>query len=161
MQQEIWKCITEFPEYEVSSLGRVRRDTRVLCPSLIPADYPRVTLCVGGTLNYRLVHRLVAEAFIPNPESKPQVNHRNAVKHDNRVENLEWCSASENQDHAYRLGLKVCGEADPRHKLTIEEVREIRQLRGCVSQRELARRYKISQTQIWAVQTGKNWRYSA
>lgn len=78
-----------------------------------------------------LVHRLVAEAFIPNPEGKPIVNHKDGNKLNNRVENLEWCTASENLSHAYKLGLAdIKGEKHPCCKLSEVQVRNIRMLRA-------------------------------
>jgi hypothetical protein len=76
---------------------------------LIPVDngrgYKKVNLCKNGSIKRIYVHRLIAETFLPNPENKPQVNHINGIKSDNRLENLEWVTPSENGKHAFKIGL--------------------------------------------------------
>lgn len=99
MQQEIWKDIPGIDGYyQVSSLGHVRNRDKILKPDLIKKGYERVTL---KGKKY-MVHRLVAMAFIPNPEGLPQVNHKNEIKTDNRADNLEWCDGKYNMNYGTR-----------------------------------------------------------
>jgi hypothetical protein len=105
--KEIWRKIEGFSNYEVSSEGRVRNvETGKVLRSMIAKDgYHRIGLYLKGKPKSHLIHRLVATTFIPNPESKKEVNHINGCKADNRVENLEWSTRSENAFHAYKTGL--------------------------------------------------------
>ena len=91
---EIWKDIKGYENYQVSNYGRVRnkKTNRILKQHIQRGGYYKVSLYLDGKQNYYLVHRLVAIAFIPNPNNYKYVNHKNEIKTDNRVENLEWCS---------------------------------------------------------------------
>lgn len=107
---EEWRVIAEAPRYSVSSEGRVRNDRtgRFLRAGINSDGYLSVVLARDGLAAIsRKVHRLVAEAFISNPDGKPEVNHRDefGTKTDNSVGNLEWNTKSENQRHAFANGL--------------------------------------------------------
>ena len=89
--------------------------------------YLNVSLSVApGKSRLRSIHRIVATAFIPNPRKLPQVNHKNGIKKDNRIRNLEWCTNRENMDHAVQLGLTKKNHRSPTQILTEEQVKEIR-----------------------------------
>lgn len=136
---EIWAWIND--DYKVSSYGRVARCRKNLLPKLLtpktlPNGYQQVQICKNGKRHQCLVHRLVAEAFIPNPESLPQINHKNKRANDNKVSNLEWCSAGYNNKHArlYYLPLvkikKIALEAINNPSMTnimnaLEQIEEI------------------------------------
>jgi len=117
MEEGTWKDIPGFEGlYAVSSIGRVRsydmkipvrggiqtRKGRVLKPMVNVDGYYIVMLCKNGTRRYWRIHRLVAMAFIPNPNNYPVINHKNEIKTDNRVENLEWCTVAYNQSYNNR-----------------------------------------------------------
>lgn len=115
---EVWKKHPDIPEIEVSTLGRVRALDRVVSSEertqfikghiLKQYDtayvYLQVSIKVDGKWTMKRVNRLVAQAFIPNPDNLPQVNHKNCDRRDNRVSNLEWCTASYNIQYREKFG---------------------------------------------------------
>jgi hypothetical protein len=103
---EIWKDVPGYAgQYQVSNTGKVRnaKRGRELKPHTQGSGYKQTMLSVNGKRSHPLVHRLVAAAFIPNPENKPQINHKNGNKSDNRADNLEWCTMSENLQHRHKV----------------------------------------------------------
>ena len=117
---DTWKFIPNTDNgYQVSTTGKIRRvflvtdesgavvDTTYgspMKPSLC-TGYPRVKLRLSGKVKHLFVHRAVAEAFIPNPDNKPQVNHKDGNKMNPCLDNLEWCTPKENMHHASITGL--------------------------------------------------------
>lgn len=105
-----WKPVVRFEsEYLVSSDGQIFsfHCNRMLKGKLSIQGYLRVCLCKNGFHKSMAVHRIVAEAFIPNPDNKPTVNHINEIKTDNRVENLEWATVAEQNVHGTRIARAV------------------------------------------------------
>lgn len=181
---ETWKDAPNWEGYySVSSLGRVKSKDRrcrawgchtrslkgrILKIATLPHGYCVAYLCRGSEHKEvcASVHRLVALAFIPNPENKAQVNHKNGIKSDNRVENLEWATMSENIRHAYaNLGHKpgvAKGEAHYRCKITESQVRQIRLLSGQgITNVELAKVFGLSQANIGYIVNNITWKHLA
>jgi hypothetical protein len=118
MEIEIWKPLTGYPGYEISSFGRAKSvdreviNSRSLKPFIktgiilnqnLNRGYTSFCVSIENKVKRLITHREVAKLFIPNPENKPCINHKNGIRNDNRVENLEWCSYSENNLHSFRI----------------------------------------------------------
>jgi len=96
IMEEVWKQIDGYENYSVSNLGKVRGPRRVLVPFVSNCGYEIVSLRKDGLSPKKSVHRLIAEAFVENPDNNPVVDHINRIKTDNRAENLRWVTHSEN-----------------------------------------------------------------
>lgn len=169
---EEWRPVKGYEDlYEVSSEGRVRRRPntprcvkgRVLKLKRYFKHYLGVDLSAGGAVNRHAVHNLVAHAFLaPAPGPNYEVNHKDGDKHRNVVSNLEWMTRSENILHSYRTLKRpvrdMSGSKNPRAKLTDAQVAEIRALKGKLTQKALAERFRVSKATIFYVLKGEHWK---
>jgi len=161
-KKEVWKDIPNYEGiYQVSNLGRVKSlkfgKERIRKLRLDSTGYYRLNLYEGGEAKRNSVHRLVMLAFLG--ESDLDVNHKNGIKTDNRFENLEYCTRSENIQHAYDTGLKTSlkGERHGRSKLTRACVERIKYGHQGMTQLAIAKIYGISQRLVRNIRSGKLW----
>lgn len=103
----IWKTIDEFPNYDINNLGQVRNNKTgyIKKPSIGKRGYSVVSLQKDRKQYLKTIHRLIAKAFIDNPYNKPEINHIDGDKTNYSLDNLEWCTAQENNIHMRKTGL--------------------------------------------------------
>jgi hypothetical protein len=171
---EEWRNIPDFEGYQVSSLGKIRGIDRLkqgrsglrltrgqeMKQILNKKGYPEVRLRKNGT-HTRLVHKLVSSAFLVKSEGCTQINHINGIKTDNSVINLEWVTQSENQKHAYKLGLQPsrAGEGNSRATLTDEKVTILKELYNSgKTTKEVSELIGVSLSIIRQIIYGQSWR---
>jgi hypothetical protein len=171
---KIWKTIKGFEDYQVSSDGEIKTFNwknkgieAIMKPAFDNSGYLRTMLKHKETGKFCTikVHRIVAQNFIDNPLNKPQVNHMNGIRHDNRVDNLEWVTMSENQLHSYRvLNRDVRGEKNSCAKLKNENVLWIREnypnrKNLNLTRKKIAEMFGISEGTLKQVISRKKWKH--
>lgn len=171
--KEEWKDIPGYKgRYQASSHGQIkslsrlipcihnakrRIRERILSQHIMNANYYTAHICYDMNNKTMLVHRLVAMAFLSNPENKPEVNHKNGIRLDNRVENLEWVTSKENTAHARGSGLfDNSGEKHYLSKLTIKNVNSIRRNKN-LTHKQLGEKYGVNRRTITDVLLLKTW----
>lgn len=162
----MWKDVVGYEGfYKVSDTGEVFsvRTNRVLKPNIGMDGYKKAVFSVNNVRKTVRINRLVAEAFVDNPDNKPVVNHKDGDKLNNCADNLEWVTIVENAIHASKNGLlKGCkGESNPMSKLTAKEVDEIRRTYKKRSHdanaKVLSEKYGVSKSTIWFIASGQVW----
>lgn len=160
--EEIWKDIDGYPNYQVSNMGRVKSlnykrtgKEKILKLNKHKFGYFMVSLRKNGITSKICVHRLVAKAFIPNPENKPEIDHINTNQSDNRVENLRWVTSKENSNNP--ITIKHCsdtrktmiGSKHPKSKPIIQLTLNGEFVRKWDSATQVSKKLTYSQDSIW------------
>jgi len=158
---ERWKSISEFPNYEVSNLGNIRhkKNRKVLKQSKHKNRYSMISFRKGGKQYCRYIHRLVLFAFFGYEEGM-ECNHVDGDKTNNKINNIEWCTKSDNLKHAHSIGLRSSkGENNGFSKLKKGEVWLIRKLwdSGKSTQTFIASMFHVAISTVNYIVTGKTW----
>lgn len=175
--EEIWKDIPDYEGmYQVSNDGNVKSLPKmgkghkmihrltgvIMSPSKGRSGYYGVSLMKNDKKKRIEIHRLIAITFIPNPADKPQVNHKDGDKLNNRVSNLEWCTGSENCKHCLLNGLRKTarGVNKPNSRFTEQDVIDIKtRLLNLESQATIAKIYSVNPCIIQNINSGRPWKH--
>jgi DNA-binding NarL/FixJ family response regulator len=161
-EEELWKPVQESPNYFVSNFGNVKSNKGRVAGNLkLSTDrYGYRTICISTGDKRRLlkVHRLVAQAFVDNPDSKPHVCHIDGNKQNNTPENLYWGNPLENNRDKIKHGTIARGEAQGLSKLTKSEVLQIKDLlsKG-ISSNVIGKEFDVHKSTIKTIKSGKSW----
>ena len=150
--------------YEVSNIGEVRNKTtgKILSQYTDKDGYKHATISVNGKQYHPGVHRFVAQAFIPNPDNKPEVNHKNGVKYINVIDNLEWVTTSENVKHAFDTGLKhsILGSNNVLSHYTDEDIHKVcKMLEEGISNKKISKETGVDRKYITDIKKGRRWKH--
>jgi hypothetical protein len=172
---EIWKDVKGYEGlYQVSDLGKIRSLDRLkkgknnslskikgkLLKPRIDKGYYIISLSKDGKKKTFLLHRIVAINFIDNPFLKKTVNHINGIKIDNKLENLEWCTYSENNIHAHNIGLKnQVGEKNNASKMTADIVYKIKFETDGMKYKDIAKIYNIHESYVGLIKRNERWKH--
>jgi hypothetical protein len=171
---EIWKQIKDYPNYEVSNLGRVKSIDRFIADTVgrkryykskilkqvVRKGYHSVSLYNNKGIKIYRVNRIVAFAFIENINNKLFVNHIDGIKSNNKVENLEWCTCQENITHSIKNGLSkyASGEKQGHSKLKYADIIKIKELNKTHSARKISFMFNVCAQSIHNVLNNKTWK---
>jgi hypothetical protein len=173
----IWKDVKGFEGiYQVSSTGilkclerRIKRPKKgeYISKSILrkgnigKRGYVQIPLSKNGKRYSKTMHQIVAVSFLENPNNYKEVNHINGIKHDNRVENLEWCSRSENIIHAVKTGLLPVTKGSERiqSKITEEQAIEIKYSDKSIKGITFAKKYNVTNANISNIRKGVTWKH--
>lgn len=159
---EKWIQIKGYPDYQISNKLIIRSlkggKYKIVSPYKSKNGYYQVSFSVKGLVKKFYLHRIIADTFIEKVIRKPFINHKNGNKLDNSIENLEWCTQSENVIHALKIGLSNNhGEGNHFSKLTLSMVKDIRDLCKIKIQKDVAKLFKVSNGTISAIINNKTW----
>lgn len=176
LQKEVWKALDNCPHYEVSNFGNVKSKERkiphnynkgafqtvrerILRPCINKHGYLSLVLRNDNKGKTHDIHRLVALAFKDKIDGKNHVNHINGIKTDNRADNLEWCTRSENELHAHRTGLKVSLKGEKHKDARLKEADVLDIFYSHEPNQALADKYKIGFEHVRCIKKKIKWKH--
>lgn len=153
--------VLSLPKERRGGQGVYMSKSKLLNISVSRFGYKYVSLKTNGKMKHISIHRLLAIIFIPNPQNYPIINHKDGNKDNNSLDNLEWCTYKQNNDHAIQCGLarRAVGVNAPKAKLKPEDIPKIIEMRSKgTSYAEIGRKYNVAAGSIKAICVGKTWK---